>query len=55
MLKKIKDFSVNVMARPLVHVNIGIMLDQDLSGEAISNKVINKVNHVNARLRFLYR
>ena len=33
------------------------MLDQELSGEAIANEVIKKVNNArpNARFKFLYR
>ena len=31
---------------------LGVMLDQELSGQAIANEVIKKVN---ARLRFMYR
>ena len=55
-LKKIKDFFVTCNGQTINKQKsvkyLGVMLDQELSGEAIANEVIKKVN---ARLRFMYR
>ena len=55
-LKKIKDFFVTCNGQTINNQKsvkyLGVMLDQELSGEAIANEVIKKVN---ARLRFMYR
>ena len=55
-LKKIKDFFVTCNGQTINNQEavkyLGVMLDQELSGEAIANEVIKKVN---ARLRFMYR
>ena len=55
-LKKIKDFFVTCNGQTINNKKsvkyLGVMLDQELSGEAIANEVIKKVN---ARLRFMYR
>ena len=55
-LKKIKDFSITCNGQTINNQKsvkyLGVMLDQELSGEAIANEVIKKVN---ARLKFLYR
>ena len=54
-LQKIKDFSVLCNGQTISNKKsvkcLGIMLDVGLSGEAIANEVIKKVN---ARLKFLY-
>ena len=55
-LKKIKDFFVTCNVQTINNKTsvkyLGVMLDQELSGEAIANEVIKKVN---ARLNFMYR
>ena len=47
-LKKIKDFSVTCHGQTINNKKsvkyLGVMLDQELSGEAIANVIIKKVN-----------